>query len=177
MSNNIGKYWGNIYYIYFLYFKCILLIIRVGFWFFFALNLILQIEIRNIFLFFQSSDNLCITVLILEAQHQHLCDSESKYLFNFRPFIFSIQGSFRVDTLFVTRSFLNVETYDSVLLNSFLSNLVFSRCFFLGCFLNSTSQKPTQLNVMFWSNIIILKSPLSQNVFFFLFLRLNVWAQ
>lgn len=45
-----------------------------------------------------------------------------------------------------------------------MSNLIFSRCFFIGCFLNSTSQKPTQLNVMFWSNLIILESPVSQNV-------------
>lgn len=76
---------------------------------------------------------------------------------------FSFQGSFRVDALFATRSFLILETYDPVLLNrnvksNFLSVL------FIGCFLNSTSQKPTQLNVMFWSNLIILESPFSQNV-------------
>lgn len=137
-------------------------------------NLILQIEIGNILFFFRSSNNLCVIVLILEAQHQYFCIF--LYLFSFT--YFSIQGSFRVDALFATTSFriflnlgpcvvyqkcYNKSNFLSVLFYRMLAEQHFTETYAVKCYVLVKSY--------------YLKVPLQSKCFFFLFLRLNVWAQ
>lgn len=89
---------------------------------------------------------------------------------------FSFQGSFRVDALFATRSFLILETYDPVLLNrnvksNFLS-VLFYRMLSEQHFTETYAVKCYVLVKSYYPRV-----PLQSKCFFFLFLRLNVWTQ